>query len=78
MEHFGCCYEIPEVTLTQLAGFFKERFGMDVIQIVGNAQAATVGEGEVGGADVVAVGLIVGAAVDVGVDVGFGLAGRRR
>ena len=38
MEHFGCCYEIPEITLAQLADFFKERFGMDVIQIVGNAQ----------------------------------------
>lgn len=38
MEHFGCCYEIPEMTLGRLCEFFKDRFNMKVIQIVGDPQ----------------------------------------
>lgn len=33
----AACYEIPEVS-TYACRLFRERFGMDVIQIVGNAQ----------------------------------------
>lgn len=36
MEHFGVCYEIPKITLEELAYFFKTAIGMDVVQIVGN------------------------------------------
>lgn len=35
-KHFGAVYQIPKTTLKGLAAFFKERAGMDVIQIVGN------------------------------------------
>lgn len=38
MEHFGVCYEIPETSLEELSGFFKEKLDMDVIQIVGSPQ----------------------------------------
>ncbi len=34
-KHFGAVYELPETTLQELCGFFKERAGMDVVQIVG-------------------------------------------
>ncbi len=34
----GVCYEIPEMTLEQLCCFFKEKNGMEVVQIVGNPQ----------------------------------------
>lgn len=30
------CYEIPQTTLRELCMFFKDRFGMDVVQIIGN------------------------------------------
>lgn len=32
------CYEIPEVSLRELAHFFKERLDMDIIQIVGSPE----------------------------------------
>lgn len=35
-KHFGAVYQIPKTTLKGLADFFKEKAGMDVIQIVGN------------------------------------------
>lgn len=35
-KHFGAVYQIPKTTLKGLAAFFKEKAGMDVIQIVGN------------------------------------------
>lgn len=36
IDKFGGCYEIPETTLEELCAFYKERFEMDVIQIVGD------------------------------------------
>lgn len=36
IDKFGGCYEIPETTLEELCTFYKERFEMDVIQIVGD------------------------------------------
>jgi putative NIF3 family GTP cyclohydrolase 1 type 2 len=33
---FPHCYEIPEMSLKELASFFKEKLAMDVIQIVGS------------------------------------------
>lgn len=33
---FPHCYEIPEISLKELANFFKEKLEMDVIQIVGS------------------------------------------
>ena len=36
MKHFGAIYRIPKTTLGELCRFFKEKAGMDVIQIVGN------------------------------------------
>lgn len=33
---FPHCYEIPEMSLKELCGFFKEKLEMDVIQIVGS------------------------------------------
>jgi len=33
---FSHCYEIPEVSLKELANFFKEKLEMDIIQIVGS------------------------------------------
>lgn len=38
LEHFGVCYEIPEVSLRALCEFFKEKLDMDVIQIVGDPE----------------------------------------
>lgn len=35
-KHFGAVYQIPRTTLRELCAFFKEKAGMDVIQIVGN------------------------------------------
>lgn len=35
-KHFGQVYELPETTLAKLAGFFREKAGMEVVQIVGN------------------------------------------
>lgn len=35
-KNFGAVYQIPKTTLKELGIFFKERAGMDVIQIVGN------------------------------------------
>lgn len=35
-EHFGACYQLPEMTLEELCQFFKEKLNMEVIQIVGN------------------------------------------
>ena len=35
-EHFGVCYQIPEITLEGLCQYFKEKLDMQVIQIVGN------------------------------------------
>ncbi len=32
------CYEIEETSLGELAGFFKEKFSMDVVQLVGNPE----------------------------------------
>ena len=32
---FPHCYEIEQTTLAQLAGFFKEKFSMDVVRIIG-------------------------------------------
>ncbi len=37
-KHFGAVYRIPKTTLKELGGFFKEKAGMDVIQIVGNPE----------------------------------------
>ena len=34
-KHFGAVYELPETTLREPCGFFKENAGMDVVQIVG-------------------------------------------
>lgn len=38
MKHFGAIYRIPKTTLEALCRFFKEKAGMDVIQIVGNPE----------------------------------------
>ena len=35
LKHFGACYSIPEISLENLSQLFKERLGMDVVQIVG-------------------------------------------
>lgn len=35
-KHFGQIYQIPKTTLKDLAAFFREKAGMDVIQLVGN------------------------------------------
>lgn len=35
-KNFGAVYQIPKTTLKELGAFFKEKAGMDVIQIVGN------------------------------------------
>jgi putative NIF3 family GTP cyclohydrolase 1 type 2 len=35
-KHFGTCYQLPVTTLEELCRFFKEKLGMQVIQIVGN------------------------------------------
>lgn len=37
-QRFPHCYEIEETTLTELAGFFKEKFSMDQVQIIGNSE----------------------------------------
>jgi putative NIF3 family GTP cyclohydrolase 1 type 2 len=34
--HFGECYKLPKTTLGNLCNYFKEKIGMDVIQIVGD------------------------------------------
>lgn len=34
-QRFPHCYEIEETTLAELAGFFKEKFSMDQVQIIG-------------------------------------------
>jgi len=34
--NFGAVYQIPKTTLRELCSFFKERAGMDIVQIVGN------------------------------------------
>ena len=34
--HFGACYQLPPTTLEELCQFFKEKLGMQVIQIVGD------------------------------------------
>lgn len=35
-EHFGACYQIPQMTLEELCRYFKDILNMKVIQIVGN------------------------------------------
>lgn len=39
-KNFGAVYRIPKTTLKELGSFFKEKAGMDVIQIVGNPDMA--------------------------------------
>ena len=34
--HFGASYQLPTTTLEELCKFFKEKLGMQVVQIVGN------------------------------------------
>ncbi len=34
--HFGACYQLPVTTLEELCMFFKEKLGMQVVQIVGD------------------------------------------
>jgi putative NIF3 family GTP cyclohydrolase 1 type 2 len=36
IDKFGACYDLPETTLRELCIFFKEKLGMQVVQIVGN------------------------------------------
>lgn len=36
MEWFGACYKIPTITLENLAKEFKQKLGMEVIQLVGD------------------------------------------
>ncbi|HEY8363159.1 MAG TPA: Nif3-like dinuclear metal center hexameric protein [Tissierellaceae bacterium] len=35
-EAFPCCYEIPEMSLQELAQFFKQKLKMEVIRVVGS------------------------------------------
>lgn len=54
IDQVGACYEIPEITLRDLCGFFKRKSDMQVIQIVGNPDmpvrrvAVLVGGGSLG------------------------------